>query len=129
MVLADRLKNLLESIRRRLEKVKIFRFLKVRWFSIIFMVVLLLLSSGLFNYILEGSKPQYAASLILRTRSLQNALETFTNIIIMILGLAGVYLIYQGSRGIRISNLYLFAGFFMLFLALIIIMVIFNLKV
>ncbi|GBC75513.1 hypothetical protein HRbin06_00831 [archaeon HR06] len=119
-----------EGLKRKIYKSRFLSSLKERWFFIFYLGGIILLASGFFNFLLEGSKPQYATSIILRSRSIQNLLETLTNIIILLMGFGGAYLIYQGGRQIREStfNLYSLLGLFLIFLALLLIFIIFNLK-
>jgi hypothetical protein len=133
------LKKALDSfaakISRRLEKSRfVKRSLKVsveRVIEGLYLLALLILLGGGVNAVLEGLRFKAPQSMIFRYSTAQSIGETVIYIFTLILGVAGVYFIYRGSRftsSKRVSNFYLFVGVVGLLLALVIELYLFGYK-
>ncbi len=123
------------KISRRLEKSRVFRsILKLsvgRVIEGLYLLALLILLGGGVNAVLEGLRLKAPQAIIFTSSTVQSIGETVINIFALILGSAGVYFIYRGSRFIsskRVSNFYLFVGVVGLLLALAIEFYIFGYK-
>jgi hypothetical protein len=123
------LKKALDSftakISRRLEKSRLIRnILKlsaVRVIEGLYLLALLILLGGGINAVLEGLRIRAPQAIIFTSSAVQSIGETIINIFTLLLGVAGVYFIYRGSRFVssrRVSNFYLFVGVVGLLLAL-----------
>ena len=96
---------------RRTLRSDLLQFLRKRWIVSIYLLLILSFSGGVMNTILEGSQGASTAA--------QTVPGTVANIFVLILGTAGVYLIYLSGRhtmGKGISNAYFLAGLMMLIL-------------
>lgn len=105
----------------RLTKATMFGVLKHRGLEMLYLLVLLALSAGIVNTILEGMRPEFAGAVILPNRAAQTMSEVVINIFTIVLGTAGVYLIYVSGRQTlrhRVANLYMLLGFTTILLAL-----------
>ena len=133
------LKKALDSfaakISRRLEKSRLVRSaLKLsveRVIEGLYLLALLILLGGSVNAVLEGLRIKAPQSIIFPYSAAQSIGETVIYIFTLVLGAAGVYFIYQGSRftsSKRVSNFYLFAGVVGLLLALVIEFYLFGYK-
>ncbi|NHV97300.1 MAG: hypothetical protein HA494_05880 [Thaumarchaeota archaeon] len=133
------LKKALDSfaakISRRLEKSRfVRRSLKVsveRVIEGLYLLALLILLGGGVNAVLEGLRFKAPQSMIFRSSTAQSIGDTVIYIFTLILGVAGVYFIYRGSRftsSKRVSNFYLFVGVVGLLLALVIELYLFGYK-
>jgi len=133
------LKKALDSftakISRRLEKSRVVRsILKLsvgRVIEGLYLLALLILLGGGVNAVLEGLRVRAPQAIIFTSSAVQSIGETVINIFALLLGSAGVYFIYRGSRFIsskRVSNFYLFVGIVGLLLAIAIEFYIFGYK-
>jgi len=133
------LKKALDSftakISRRLEKSRVVRsILKLsvgRVIEGLYLLALLILLGGVVNAILEGLRVRAPQAIIFTSSAVQSIGETVINIFALLLGAAGVYFIYRGSRFVsskRVSNFYLFVGVVGLLLALLIEFYLFGYK-
>lgn len=120
---------------RRLEKSRfVRRSLKVsveRVIEGLYLLALLILLGGGVNAVLEGLRFKAPQSMIFPYSTAQSIGETVIYIFTLILGVAGVYFIYRGSRftsSKRVSNFYLFVGVVGLLLALVIELYLFGYK-
>jgi hypothetical protein len=95
------------------------------------MLAFVIFASGIVNTILEGLRPEYAGAVILPSRSAQTVSEAIINMFVIFLGIAGAYLAYRSGRQAarrRISSLYLVSGVTALLVALLIGLLIINVK-
>lgn len=100
--------------------------------EILFIGTLFLFAGGLVNGLLEGSSPFMQNYLIFPQRGIQTFSETFVYLFTMISGSIGIYLIYIGGRQSirqRISSFYFIIGFSTVFLAIVMSLYIFNIKI
>lgn len=106
-------------------------FLRTRSIEVIYMLAFVIFASGIVNTILEGLRPEYAGAVILPSRSAQTVSEAIINMFVIFLGIAGAYLAYRSGRQAarrRISSLYLVSGVTALLVALLIGLLIINVK-
>ena len=97
----------------------------------LYLLALLILLGGGVNAVLEGLRVKAPQTIIFPYSTTQSIGETVINIFALILGAAGLYSIYRGSRftsSKRVSNFYLFAGVVGLLLALAIEFYLFSYK-
>ena len=85
----------LTEIKNRISK----RGLEIAYITIFFALI-----SGIFNTIIEGSNPIYAAALIIPNRSAQTWSEVIINFFSLTLGSAGAYLLYRTNRTNSVNN-------------------------
>jgi hypothetical protein len=106
---------------RKLSRSFIVKMIKEKGIVILYIITLIALSSGIINVVLEGGRAGVYRAILATTTSVQSPTETVINILTLILGTAGVYLIYQSGRQIRprLANFYLLAGILIIVLALI----------
>lgn len=92
-----------------------------RLLPVLYLAAIVALSAGLENAILEGSNPSFAGISILPTAGAQTWNETFINILVIILGSMGLYVMYLTGRQTvrqRSSGAYLFLGLIVVLVAL-----------
>jgi hypothetical protein len=90
---------------------------------ILYLAILFIFTAGFVNTMLEGVRRDPQSPLILPDRAAQSLAEGFINLMMLVFGTLGVYLLYQGSRpgGMRReSGFYLVGGFAILLIAVII---------
>lgn len=116
---------------RSFSRTSILDTLRDRVLEIVYLIAILLFSSGLINGLIEGSSP-YAGNFLIYPRSgIQTIPETFIYLFTMLIGSAGMYLLYLGGRqGLRrrIANFYLVFGFSTVIIALSFALFVFELK-
>lgn len=109
-------------IGRRASRSGAYRVIKQRGVEIGYLLTLFTLSAGIFNTLLEGSKPEFAGRIILPFRAAQNFTEFLINFFTILVGTGGIYLIYLSGKQAfkyRTANLYLLLGFTVLVTAVI----------
>ncbi len=116
------LKNAFDSAKDRLAssravksllKARLSVFLQEQWFLILYLVTVFILSSGLVNAIMEGSRLPPGSPPLVRRRGIQSASETLIYFFIFALGTGGLYIAYSGARQQlrrRVSDFYLVVG-------------------
>ena len=85
----------LTEIKNRISK----RGLEIAYITIFFALI-----SGIFNTIIEGSNPIYAAALIIPNRAAQTWSEVVINFFSLALGSTGAYLLYRTNRANRTNS-------------------------
>jgi len=116
---------------RSFSRTSILDTLRDRVLEIVYLIAILLFSSGLINGMIEGSSPYIGNYLIYPRSGVQTIPETFIYLFTMLIGSAGMYLLYLGGRqGLRrrIANFYLVFGFSAVVIALSFALFVFNLK-
>jgi len=136
MVLKKALDNFASKIGRRLERNRLiratFKLSFERLVEGLYLLALLILLGGGVNAALEGLRIKAPQAIIFVSSTVQSIGETIINIFILLIGTAGVYFIYRGSKftsSKRVTNLYLFAGVVGLLLALVFELYLFNYKI
>jgi hypothetical protein len=136
MVLKKALDNFSSKISRRLEKSRLikatFKLSFGRVVEGLYLLALLILLGGGVNAVLEGLRVKAPQAFVFVSSTVQSIGETIINIFALILGTAGIYLIYKGSRftsSKRVTNFYLFAGVVGLILALVFELYLFGYKI
>ena len=114
--LADAVKTkLLESPgARRFLRSNLATSLKTRFLELAYLSVVFVMTAGLVNSMLESFKPQYSGMLYVPGRGAQTLNEVVFNFFDLVLGTAGIYMIYVGARASprgRLSGLYMVFGF------------------
>lgn len=98
---------------RRVTRLSVYSLIREKGLELVYLFIIFSLVAGVVNTILEGSRPEFAGIPILTTRSAQTWSEAVMNFFIMMLGTAGIYMIYQSGRQAtrrRVANLYLLLG-------------------
>lgn len=116
---------------RSFSRTSILDILRDRVLAIVYLIAILLFSSGLINGLIEGSSPYVGNFLIYPRSGIQTLPETFIYLFTMLIGSAGMYLLYLGGRqGLRrrIANFYLVFGFSTVIIALSFALFVFELK-
>jgi hypothetical protein len=116
---------------RRFSLNSILDVLRDRVLAIVYLIAILLFSSGLINGMIEGSSPYAAQYLIFPGSGIQTLPETFIYLFTMLIGSVGVYMLYLGGRQSmrrRIANFYFILGFSAVIIALSFTLFIFELK-
>ncbi len=94
-----------------------------RGLEIAYLMAIFILSAGIFNTLLEGSKPEFSQRIILPFRQAQNFTEFLINMFTILVGTGGVYLIYLSGRQTfryRLATLYMVLGFTAVIIAVIV---------
>lgn len=128
MVLKKFFDDLSSRLLRRLERSRLIRGIRralslslsrvIEW---AYLLALLILLGGGVNAALEGLRLKAPQAMIFASSTVQSIGETVINIFTLMLGAAGIYFIYRGSRFIvsrRLTSFYLFAGVVGLLIAL-----------
>jgi len=92
-----------------------------RGLEISYILFFLILTSGIVNTILEGSRPELTGHLIAPMQTVQTLAETFINFFILLTGISAIYVAYlsgQRSTRSRVANLYLVSGILLLTMAI-----------
>ncbi len=116
---------------RSFSRTSILDILRDRVLEIVYLIAILLFSSGLINGMIDGSSPYIGNFLIYPRSGIQTLPETFIYLFTMLIGSAGMYLLYLGGRqGLRrrIANFYLAFGFSTVIIALSFALFVFELK-
>lgn len=104
---------------RRLSRV--YRFLSLRdIIELLCIGAMLLFAAGILNGLLEGTNRALAGQIIVPSRNVQNLIETFIELFLIMVGTLGFYLLYLSSKQIgrqRVSNLYFVLGLTMMLLS------------
>jgi hypothetical protein len=84
----------------------------------LYLVVFFAFASGLVNSIIEGSKAQ---AIVVPSRSIQSIGETIVTIMILFMGMVGIYLLYQAGKATSMRNQWVFvaSGFVTVTIALV----------
>ena len=98
--------------------------------AVIYLVVFFALVSGLINAVLEGALTPRGA-FIVPSRSVQTLGETIVTMIILFMGMAGVFLLYKSGQVLtaKTQETFLAAGFGILSIALTLGLMLVNIKV
>ncbi len=131
--LAHRVENhsTVSNMFRSFSRTSVIDILRDRVLEIVYLIAILLFSSGLINGLIEGSSPYAANYLIFPRAGIQTFPETFIYLFTMLIGSVGVYLLYLGGRQSmrrRIANFYLAFGFSAIIIALSFTLFIFDIK-
>ncbi|OHE53531.1 MAG: hypothetical protein A3K61_00175 [Thaumarchaeota archaeon RBG_16_49_8] len=131
--LAHRVENhsVVSNTLRSFSRTSILDVLRDRVLEIVYLIAILLFSSGLINGMIEGSSPYASNFLIYPQSGIQTLPETFIYLFTMLIGSVGMYLLYLGGRqGLRrrIANFYLIFGFSAVIIALSFALFVFDLK-
>ena len=89
--------------------------------KISYMLFFLILTSGIVNTILEGSRPELTGQLVVPMQTVQTLAETFINFFILLTGISAIYVAYlsgQRETRSRVANLYLASGILLLTMAI-----------
>lgn len=92
-----------------------------RGLKIFYMLFFLILTSGVVNTILEGSRPELTGQLVVPMQTVQTLAETFINFFILLTGISAIYVAYlsgQRETSSRVANLYLVSGILLLTMAI-----------
>ncbi|MBI2183665.1 MAG: hypothetical protein HYU39_01770 [Thaumarchaeota archaeon] len=119
------------SANRSIARSKILRFIQERWLLIAYLTIMFLLSSGVVNAILEGSRLPSNALPIIRRRGIQSAAETILYFLTYTFGAAGLFVAYTGAKQPvrrRAADLYLIVGLFIVVIGTVIGLTILNVK-
>lgn len=123
--------RLTSAINRSIAKSRILRTIQEHWLLVTYLTIILLLSSGVVNAILEGSRLPSSTLPIVRSRGIQSAAETLLYFMTFLLGTAGLYVAYSGAKQPirrRAADLYLVVGLFMVVIGTVIGIAILNVK-
>lgn len=87
--------------------------------SVLYLILFFAFSSGLVNSIIEGSS---AKAFVIPTRSIQTIGETIVTIMILFMGLFGVYLVYKSGGISQPKNQWSFlaGGFILIAISLVV---------
>jgi hypothetical protein len=98
--------------------------------SILYLIILFALVSGLINAILEGGRASRGA-FVTPSRSVQTLGETIVTTMILFMGMAGVFLLYKSGQALttKTQEAFLAAGFVVLSISLVLGLMLVNIKV
>lgn len=87
--------------------------------AVLYLVIFFAFASGLVNSIIEGSR---ARAIVVPSRSIQSIGETVVTIMILFMGMVGIYLLYQSGKAASIRNQWVFvtSGFVTVAIALVV---------
>ncbi len=108
---------------RRANSSSFYSVVRGRGLEIVYLMAIFILSAGIFNTLLEGSKPGFSQRIILPFRQAQNFTEFLINMFTILVGTGGVYLIYLSGRQsfrYRLATLYMVLGFAAVIIAVIV---------
>jgi hypothetical protein len=86
--------------------------------AVLYLVIFFAFASGLVNSIIEGSN---ARAIVVPSRSVQSIGETVVTIMILFMGMVGIYLLYQAGKAPSMRNQWVFvtSGFVTVAIALV----------
>jgi hypothetical protein len=86
--------------------------------AVLYLVIFFAFASGLVNSIIEGSN---ARAIVVPSRSVQSIGETVVTIMILFMGMVGIYLLYQAGMAPSMRNqwVYVTSGFVTVAIALV----------
>ncbi len=125
--------TVLERMKRLTGKkrlIKLYNFLSPRRLvEMAYMFALLIFFAGIINALLEGQN--FPNAIIIPSFRIQSMMETFLNLLTMIIGTLGIYLMYLGGRrtGRRAPSLYVISGWIVLGISMVIWLFIIGAKV